>query len=505
MSRTKLSRREMLERSMFATAAAIAAQHAREPFVFANEGSKSPNERIRVAVVGVGGRGGEHLNQFKKRNDSEVAAIIDVDEAIGGKRAEAIEKDTGKRPALYTDIRKCLEDKSIDAVSIATPNHWHSLAAIWAMQAGKDVYVEKPVSHNVSEGRRCVQVARKYKKICQTGTQSRSEQGMRDAIAFIHSGGIGEVKLARGLCYKRRPSIGPKGVYEPPKSVDYDIWCGPAPLKPLTRPRFHYDWHWQWDYGNGDLGNQGIHQMDIARWGLGLTDLGDSVLSYGGRVGYFDKNGNVEEDAGETANTQVCIHRFGDKRLVFEVRGLVTDPYKGAKVLETEENKGATVGVIFYGTEGYVIMPSYSSGIVFDKDGKKVKEFKGGGDHFGNFLAACRSRKHEDLNADILEGHLSSALCHLGNISYRLGEQLPIAAIKGRLANDVEALGTFDRFAEHLASNKVDLAHTNGYFGIELTLDGRKEVFTGPHAAAANPMLTREYRKPFVVPTEANI
>jgi predicted dehydrogenase len=489
---SKLSRREMLERSMLATAAAIAAQHAHLPVTFA-QGSSSPNERIRVAITGVNGRGGEHIGQFIKRKDAEIAAIIDVDEAVAQRRLDAIEKDTGKRPAFFTDIRKCLEDKSIDVVSIATPNHWHSLGAIWAMQAGKDVYVEKPVSHNVSEGRRCVQVARKLKKICQTGTQSRSEQGMRDAIAFIHSGGIGEVKLARGLCYKRRGSIGPKGVYEPPKTVDYDLWCGPAPMKPVTRPKFHYDWHWQWDYGNGDLGNQGIHQMDIARWGLQVHDLGESVLSYGGRVGY--------EDAGETANTQVCIHKYGDKRLVFEVRGLETPDLKAPKAT----SDGAKVGVIFYGTQGYVVMPSYSSGTVFDLDGKVVKSFKGGGDHFGNFLAACRSRKHEDLNADILEGHLSSALCHLGNISYRLGEQLTAKEIAQRLESDSEAAETFDRFREHLTANKVDLATTKLSFGLNLTLDGTKEVFTGPHADVANPMLTREYRKPYVVPAENDV
>lgn len=496
MSLQKLSRREMLERSMFATAAAVAAGHVIEPVAHAQE-SSNPSNTIRVAITGVNGRGGSHISELKKRKGAEIAAIVDVDEAVGQRNCDSLEKELGKRPAFYTDLRKCLEDNSIDAVSIATPNHWHSLAAIWSMQAGKDVYVEKPVSHNVSEGRRCVQVARKYKKICQTGTQSRSEQGMRDAIAFIHAGGIGEVKLARGLCYKRRASIGPRGVYEPPKTVDYDIWSGPAPLKPVTRPKFHYDWHWQWDYGNGDLGNQGIHQMDIARWGLQVSDLGEGVVSYGGRLGY--------EDAGETANTQVNIHKYGDKRLVFEVRGLPFEPYKGAKILETEENKGATVGVIFYGSEGYVVMPSYSSGIVFDKDGKKAKEFKGGGDHFGNFLAACRSRKHEDLNADILEGHLSSALCHLGNISYRLGAQMPVGEIKDRLTGDAEALETFGRFSEHLMKNNIDLASTKASFGLDLTLDGKKEIFTGSHADAANPMLTREYRKPFVVPAEKDV
>ncbi|MBC7819222.1 MAG: Gfo/Idh/MocA family oxidoreductase [Planctomycetaceae bacterium] len=504
MSRQKLSRREMLERSMFATAAAVAAEYASLPVLFGQDapGSKSPNERIRIAVTGANGRGGSHIGEIRKRQDAEVAAIVDVDEAVGQRWIGAIEKETGKKPAFYKDLRQALEDKTIDAVSIATPNHWHSLAAIWSMQAGKDVYVEKPVSHNVSEGRRCVQVARKHKRICQTGTQSRSNSGMRQAIEFIHEGGIGEVKLARGLCYKRRGSIGPRGVYEPPKSVDYDLWSGPAPIKPITRGKFHYDWHWQWDYGNGDLGNQGIHQMDIARWGLGVSDLGDGVLSYGGRVGYFDKEGNVEADAGETANTQVCIHRYGDKRLVFEVRGLPTP-----KLTPPKGDAAADVGVIFYGSKGYVVMPSYSAGIVFDLDGNKVKEFKGGGDsaHWENFLAACRSRKHEDLHADILEGHLSSALCHLGNISYRLGEQMPVAEIKQRLVGDSEALETFSRFSEHLVANKVDVASTKGSFGLDLTLDGKKEIFIGSHADAANPMLTREYRKPFVVPAEKDV
>ena len=235
MSLQKLSRRELLERSMFATAAAVAAQHTNLPFAQA-QGADSPNERIRVAITGVNGRGGSHISELKSRSNTEIAAIIDVDEAVAARAIAGIEKDTGKRPMFFTDIRKALEDKSIDAVSVATPNHWHSLAAIWSMQAGKDVYVEKPVSHNVSEGRRCVQVARKYKKICQTGTQSRSEKGMREAIEFVRNGGIGEVKLARGLCYKRRGSIGPKGTYDPPKTLDYDLWSGPAPIKTVTRP-----------------------------------------------------------------------------------------------------------------------------------------------------------------------------------------------------------------------------------------------------------------------------
>jgi predicted dehydrogenase len=470
---------------MLATAAAAVASQSRN--TFAEE--PGPDEKLRVACVGVNGRGGSHIAEFGGRKDCEIAAIVDADEVVGNRKADDIEKRFGKRPAVYLDMRKCFEDKSIHIASIATPNHWHALSAIWAIQAGKDVYVEKPVSHNVTEGRRIVEAARKYNRIVQTGTQSRSNPGMRQAIEFMHGGGIGEVKLARGLCYKRRPSIGPRGNYDIPASVNYDLWSGPAEMHPLTRPKLHYDWHWQWDYGNGDLGNQGIHQMDIARWGLNEMNLGETVLSYGGRFGY--------EDAGETANTQVCIHQFkGGKRLVFEVRGLPTDA-----LME------ASVGVIFYGTEGTLVIPSYNGGMVFDKSGKKTdKTFAGGGDghHFANFVKAVRSRKHEELNADILEGHLSSALCHVGNISYRLGAPQLASEIATSLAGDDEALETLDRFQQHLLLNKVAPETTKITLGPKLTLAGTEE-FSGSRAADANKFLTREYRAPYVVPKTADL
>jgi predicted dehydrogenase len=485
------SRREFLEQSMFATAAAMAAGGATNCFADdepKNE-SSSPNERLNVCVMGVNGRGGSHVGAFKGGKDTRITHICDVDGSVGGRVCDAIEKDTGHRPQLVPDIRKALEDKSLNIVSIATPNHWHSLGAIWAMQAGKDVYVEKPVSHNVSEGRRAVEVARKYKQICQTGTQSRSNPGMRQAIEFLRAGKIGEIKVARGLCYKRRGSIGPKGTYEVPANVNYDLWCGPAPMDPVTRPKFHYDWHWIWAYGNGDLGNQGIHQMDIARWGLGATQLSDAVISYGGRVGY--------EDAGETANTQIIVHDYGKQTLVFEVRGLKTEAYKGA-----------TVGVIFEGTEGYVVIPSYDGGTAFDKDGKMIETFKGGGDHhhFGNFVSAVRSRKHEELNADIEQGHLSSALCHMGNISYRLGEAVPTGEILAKLdavqSND-DAKDTLDRTLAHLKDNEVDVDNTKLRLGLALKFDPQSEIF--PANDEATRMCTREYRKPYVVPGPGEI
>src|SRR4029079_3208406 len=411
----------------------------------------SPNERLQVAVVGANGRGNSHIGAFANgpgRKDTVITTIVDVDSKVGNKRADEIEKkQDGVRPKVVEDIRQALDDKSINIITVATPNHWHSLAAIWAMQAGKDVYVEKPVSHNVSGDRRAVQTARKHGKICQTGTQCRSNPGMIAAIDYVKSGKIGELKVSRGLCYKRRKEIGPKGVYQVPAGIDYDLWCGPAPKGPLTRPKFHYDWHWQWDFGNGDLGNQGIHQMDIARWGLGVNELCKSTFSYGGRLGY--------EDAGETANTQVIVHDYGNKTLVFEVRGLKSPQYRGSGV-----------GVIFEGSDGYAVSSSYEGGVIFDKEGKEVAKFLEGDDkhHFGNFVNAVRSRKLTDLNADIEEGHLSSALCHLGNISYRLGKTMSADELDKAVAsvktND-DGKDTLERTLAHLKDNGVDMAGAN--------------------------------------------
>jgi predicted dehydrogenase len=480
-----LSRRKFLEDSMLAAAAAVAAGSLNA--VRADDAapvSKSPNEKLGVACVGVNGQGKSHLGAYSRRPDTEVLYVCDVDESVGRERVKEVAARQGREPKYVADLRQLLDDKSVDIVTTATPNHWHSLVGIWAMQAGKDVYVEKPVSHNVSEGRRMVETARKYGRICQTGTQCRSMKGSIDAIAHVHQGKIGELKIARGLCYKKRGSIGPKGDYPIPPSVNYDLWSGPAAVKPLTRERLHYDWHWMWDYGNGDLGNQGIHQMDLARWGLGTKTLSTEVVSYGGRLGY--------EDAGETANTQVIIHDYGNQQLVFEVRGL-----------PTEDLRGARVGVIFEGTDGFVVLTEYTSGAAFDLKGNKVAEFQGGGDHHGNFLTAVRSRKVEDLNADILEGHLSSALCHLGNISYRLGAKTHFKDVEMRLAGNDDAVDTFERFSDHLKTNGVDLEKAEIAYGKELHIDPRGETFVNDSQADA--MLSREYRAPFIVPAAGRV
>lgn len=490
MSRT--NRRDFLERTLLTTAAAMAVQSQYANQAAAQDDGKSPkvgpNDTIRVAVIGAGGRGGSHVDGFAGKPGTQVTHICDCDEKHGQQMCDkAADRQNGQRPVWVKDLRKLLDDKSIDAVSIATPNHWHSLGAIWAVQAGKDVYVEKPVSHNVLEGRRLVQTARKHNRIVQTGTQCRSNPGMREAMAFIHSGGIGEVKVARGLCYKPRGSIGAKGTYEVPKEVDYDLWSGPAPILPLTRPKFHYDWHWQWAYGNGDLGNQGIHQMDLCRWALNENKLCDKTFSIGGRFGY--------EDAGETANTQFVIHDYGKRQLVFEVRGLRTEPLKGA-----------SVGIIIEGTQGYLVMTSYESGTAFGPDGKVLKTFSGGSDrfHYQNFQDAVRKRDHKVLNADCEEGHLSSALCHLANISLRLGTEVPSAEVMDKLKDingpeNVKDL--WDRTVTHLKNNKVETF--KAMVGPRLNFDPTTETFPGN--AKANAMLTREYRAPYQIPSESAV
>jgi predicted dehydrogenase len=487
------NRREFLQQS----AAISAAMAALSPSDFLRAAPQEaaaravgPNDTLRVAIVGVNGRGMAHVDAFNKMSGCEIVAICDCDQAVIGKAMKAVEGKRGKAPKYEQDIRKLLEDKDIDIVTVATPNHWHSLAAIWALQAGKQVYCEKPVSHNVHEGRIIVETAHKLGRICQTGTQSRSTKGMRDTMDYIHAGNIGKVKISYATCYKRRGSIGKvTGEQAIPKSIDYDLWCGPAPKLPLMRKKLHYDWHWIWEYGNGDLGNQGIHEMDKARWGLAKNEMPKSVMSVGGRFGYVDD--------GQTANTQLCLFDYGDAELIFEVRGLESEnPFPG-----DSGKKGSNfVGNIFYGDKGIVVCPSNSSGIVLSPDLKVVTKFGGGGEdgHFGNFVKAVRANDRKLLNAEIAEGHLSSALCHLGNISYRLGIEKPMSEVK-EFADNKDAQEAFTRMLKHLTDNKVDVSKAIGRAGPVLPIDAKTERFTGNNAKA-NEMLFAEYRKGFEVP-----
>jgi predicted dehydrogenase len=450
------------------------------------------NSDVRVAVVGFGQRGQSHINGFSKLSGVRITALCDVDAKILDREVDRFKKQ-GKEVERHVDVRKLLESKNIDVVSIATPNHWHALAGIWSIQSGKDVYVEKPVSHNVWEGRKFVEAARKYKRIVQTGTQSRSSRkGIQAAVDWVKEGNLGKIVIARGLCYKPRGSIGKTMGPQPiPGTVEYDLWCGPAPLDPPRRntPKFgtiHYDWHWFWAYGSGDLGNQGIHQMDICRWFLGEMELAPSVVSVGGRLGY--------EDDAETPNTQLVFQGYQKAPLIFEVRGLPES--KDAKNMD--KYKGASVGCVIECEGGYVTVPNYSSAIAYDKDGKELKKWSGAEDHFANFIKAVHSRRVEDLHADILEGHLSSALCHTGNISYRLGAKKSPQEIQSALKDTPGMTESFDRMAAHLGRNGVDIAKDKLTLGVSLKMNPKTEKFIANKDA--DELLTRKYRAPYVVP-----
>jgi predicted dehydrogenase len=449
--------------------------------------SAGANDDIRVAVVGFKGRGGDHIKGFEGIKGVRLTALCDCDSKIlaaGAKRFQ----DKGREIETYTDVRKLLESKNVDAISIATPNHWHSLCSIWAIQAGKDVYVEKPVSHNVWEGRKLVEAARKYNRIVQAGTQSRSSRtGIAAAVEWVKAGNLGKIKVSRGLCYKRRASIGKVDAPQPiPPEIDYELWCGPALKLPLMRKNLHYDWHWVWNTGNGDLGNQGIHEMDVARWFLGVNELSPRVMAVGGRLGYVDD--------GETPNTLVLFHDYPDAPLIYEVRGL---PQKtGANKMDVY--KGASIGIIIECEGGHVTVPSYTAAAAYDKNGTLIKQWKGEEDHYANFIKAVRSRKITDLNADILEGHLSSALCHTGNLSYRLGKTKAPDEVRDAIKTNSGLSEAFGRMTEHLAANGVDIASERVTLGVPLTMDPKAERFIGNDQA--NEMLTRPYRPGFVVP-----
>ena len=476
-----LTRRRFFEDSVMAASAAVL------PVSLLAEESKSvsPSEKLTVAIIGCGIRGKAHARSLARLPDCDIAYVCDPDLDRADEVGALLTGDLKRpMPKKVQDLRVILDDKSVDAVFIATPNHWHALAAIWAMQAGKDAYVEKPVSQNVDEGRRIVQTARKLGRICQTGTQNRSRGALASAVQYMHEGNLGEVKLARSIIYGGRGSIGGPVECETPPRCDYNLWAGPAPLTKLTRPRFHYDWHWMWDTGNGDIGNSNVHSIDICRWGLGVTGPGRSVMSYGGRLGYTD--------VAETPNSQVAIFDFGDKTIVSETRGLKSAPF----------HPKIKASWFFYGTEGIIAETG-----LYDPDGELVQAFEGQSvNHFANFLDAVRSRKQEDLKAEILEGHQSSSLCHLANISYRLGHKSPIKEVQKQLGNievNEDVQETLDRTRHYLVEAGVDLEKTPMTLGQHLRLDGDKEQFLDN--APADALLTREYRSPFVVPQESEI
>jgi predicted dehydrogenase len=409
-------------------------------------GFASPNDTVRIAVVGCGGRGQSHVTAWSGMPNVEIVALCDVDEAHIAEKLKWLDSKGMKKPATYVDYRKLLEDKTIDAVSLATPNHWHTLQTIWACQAGKDVYVEKPCSHNIFESQQIIAAARKYDRIVQQGSQSRSSPALREAVQRMATGELGEVYMARGLCYKWRDTIGHTPTSAVPAGVDYDLWTGPAPKREFSKNRFHYNWHWMWDTGNGDLGNQGIHEVDIARWGLGVTHP-TKVSAIGGKFMFDDDQ--------ETPNSLSASYEFDvkgvKKMMTFEVRHWISPHEAGIN----GEKPGNTIGNQFYGSKGYLVIDNYNKYYSFmGKDQQPGPTATARDEHWENFISAVRSRKRGDLNAEIEEGALSCNLMHLANISYRVGR----------------------------------------------TLHWDAKTMTCIGDAEANKMLTRAYRAPFVVP-----
>lgn len=446
-------------------------------------------------VGGVGGRGRQLIDALRKVPGVAIAAICDVDTEILDHGVQLLKK-RGQRVAAFTDLRKVLDDKSIDAVAVATPNHWHALATIWACQAGKDVYVEKPFSYNIWEGTQMVAAARKYARIVQVGTQRRSSVTLRRAIEYLRGGAIGPIRCARAIIYRPRQGIGKAGREMPvPPTVDYDLWCGPAPKKPLVRKQLHYDWHWIWLFGNGEIGNNGPHMIDVCRWALGQDRPPPRAMSIGGRFRF--------DDDGETPNTQIALFDYQPAPLICEVRNLSSGKQSDA----VGRYRGADRGMMIECDGGWIAGDA-SRVEVFDTAGKKIKEFHDGqansdleSAHLANFVAAVKSRRTADLNAAAAEGHLSAACSHMANVSHRLGKRAAPEAIRDGIRSQHEMAEAFQRCQEHLRANGVDLSVDQAVVGPWVMFDHVQGRFVGPFAEAANQLSQRDYREGFAVPT----
>lgn len=467
----------------------------------------SPNADVRLAIVGlggidvvggVGGRGRQLIRNFRGVPGAKIVALCDVDRAILEDGAKLF-AERGETVVTHVDYRRVLEDKNIDAVVLATPNHWHALGTIWACQAGKDVYVEKPFSYNIWEGRQMVAAARKYQRVVQVGTQRRSSTVLPGVFDYLRSRQLGAIRFAHALVYRARTSIGKvSGPTPVPETVDYDLWCGPAPKAPVMRRQFHYEWHWSWATGNGEMGNNGVHVTDICRWGLGLNQPPPRAMSIGGRFAF--------EDAGETPNTQVVILDYQPVPIICEIRNLSRNPAPKAPST-LGKFRGAAGGIVIVCEGGY-FAGDFTSGAVFDPDGKKIKDFQDGSKtggievaHAANFLDAVRSRSSAGLAAEAAVGHASAVGCHMGNISHRLGKQASPEEIGERIRSNPELADAFERCRENLRENGVDLSEKPAVLGPWVSYDAAAERFTGDFCEEANRLSRRQDERPsFAVP-----
>ncbi len=451
------------------------------------------NDKIRIGVAGIKGRGQSHMGEFAKMDGVDVTHLIDPDSRLFESRSAKVKQIGGNTPKCVQDIREALDDKNLDAVSVATCNHWHALITFWACQARKDVYVEKPCSHNVFEGRQCVKAAERYGQIVQHGTQSRSSSGWAKRVAAVASGKYGKLLVSKGYASKVRWSIGFQEPKEPPAELDYNLWLGPAPMQPYHENLVHYNWHWFWDTGNGEIGNQGVHQMDIARWGIPGGTLPNAAISMGGRWVNSTEGHPPFTDQGQTPNNQLTVFDFGGTLLVFEVIGL------GGRVPGTDKKYPTKVDNEFYLEEGAIIGDKfYPKGKTEGEPLVEVDYHVEPGGIFQNFIDCVRSRDAGKLQAPIQEAHLSSALCHVGNISYRLGEEVPGTTEPDILDAHEEVRKSWtaiqDRVKDALG---LDLKKSTYQLGPMLRFDPRREKFIG--SAEADKLLTRDYREPFVV------
>lgn len=439
---------------------------------------------ISVAIVGARSHGAKHIENFLDQGDCYISHICDVDSKVGEEAVERIFKAKGYRPKFVQDIRELLKEESLQCVSIATPHHWHALATVWALQAGKHVYLEKPVTHSFSEGPVILAAAKKYGKIVQAGTQLRSNSSLAEAGAYMRDGKLGKIELVHCITYKNRPPLPLSNENKIPATLDYDLWCGPAGAGELARSKFHYHWHWYWQYGNGALGNNGIHRIDAARIALDLKGYGDLVLTFGGRFG--------PPDGGETPNTQFTIHKFGDVWLLQDIMGMQPTPFRGI-----------TNGVLFYGTEGTIV---YQKGVavLFDKSNKEVMQFPGKQlNHYRNFLDAVKGDKGIELRGDLKESIISSDLCHFGNISYRVGKKSTEDDVTDVL-NDLDVPKMIhERFAamqQNMEKNGVKESLT---LGATLALRNTPDpIFDNAKASA---LLQGKYREPFTLPEPSEV
>jgi predicted dehydrogenase len=485
---SKLTRRKFVKTTF---AAGLAAS------ILPTDRALGANSDIRVAVVGFNSRGQGLINDFLGVPGVRIIALCDADNAVLARIADKLDKKTKTKVQRYTDVRKLLANKDIDAVAFATPVHWNGYGSLLALDAGKDVYVEKPVCHTLQEGQLMLAAARKKKLIVQAGTQNRSDVGMRALVPDIQAGKLGKIEFIHSYWNKPRSSIGKvSGPQEPPASANYDVYVGPAPKKPLMRKRFHYDWHWQWDFGAGEVCNLGNHQIDLARWTAGIDRLPDQVFMFGGRA---------YDDDGQTPNTVLAAFLYNDNIPIFwESRNLPA--VAGKKGSDPIMGKTAA---IYVKCEGGYFVGGRGGGATYDNAGKLIKKYPGDGgrSHMANFISAVRSRKHESLRADIAIGRLSTGMCHLANISYKLGKIAP--PDDNCYSQQIEKAKTNPYFAArwesmkaHLKINKVDTNKTPMLIGAPLQLDAKKEVFTGPEEIAkkANALTSKEYRAPFTLP-----